>query len=694
MSPEQAQGRTLDRRTDIWAFGCVVFEMLTGTRPFQGDNVTGILAAVIKQEPDWERLPAGTLPAVASLLRRCLRKDVTRRLRDIGDARIEIQEAIEGPGEAAVRAPTARTRTPRWLPAALVLATVLGAVAIFVVTWALLVLRPQPAAPVIEFPISAAEGTSFRDFPPAISPDGAVVFVAAAPDQPSQLWLRQLDSAEARPLPGTEGGYFPFWSPDSRNVGFFVDTLLKRTDTRGGPPQEVADIGTLGRGGTWNQAGEILYGRFVDGLYVVPAGGGGTPLQVSLATPSSGDRLPQFLPDGRRFIFFRPPGETNTGGVMLASLDDPTPRLLVESSAHGRYVEPGYLLFARGSTLLGQPFDADAGQLAGEPFVVVADVGGDGNLFTAFFDTSDMGLLVYRSGASTNDVVPTWYDRDGQNLGPALPPGDYQTPVLSRDGSRLAAQRNDPQTGVAHPWVFGLDSGLATSLTTGLDSRVPVWSPDGRRIIFATSLDGNRALYVVSSTAPDTEELLYQRGQSTTPTDWSRDGQHVLFGSGGDIFALPMEGDREPIALTSSDAHESAAHFSPDGQWVAFAASDASGVDQVYVKSFPPTDDVFPISSGGGTWPLWRDDGREIYFQSPDDQIMAVPVEVQDGQMAPGRARELFRPDMAGPRPRRNYYDATGDGQRFLILAPLDVGDAPQDDPLTVTVNWLERIGR
>jgi eukaryotic-like serine/threonine-protein kinase len=371
--------------------------------------------------------------------------------------------------------------------------------------------------------------------------------------------------------------------------------------------------------------------------------------------------------------------------------------LLMAGTSNGVYVESGHLLFVQKDTLFGQSFDPATARLSGTPFVVTRGVGESPGGFKSMLDCA-AGVLAYRASPLREFVLPTWFDRSGTNLGPALPAEQYLAPVVSPDGKQLAAHRVDQATGNWDIWVSRIDTKIARRLTThAADDQAPIWSRDGRQIVFASLRDTlQRDLYLISATAPDTETLLLRTPNYKTATDWSPDGKHVLYpeviNSQSDLLAFSIEGDRKPIAVAATKFTERSGHFSPDGKWVTYD-SNATGRDEIYITSFPPSREVVQVSSAGGTWPIWSADGREIYYLSGSDEVMAVPVRFENGVPAPGVPTRVFQARIGGARVVRNFYDYSPQTRQFLIVAPAE-NQTADDTPIKIVVNWRPAPGR
>ncbi|HXQ26723.1 MAG TPA: protein kinase [Candidatus Acidoferrales bacterium] len=706
MSPEQAKGKAVDRRADIWAFGCVLYEMLTGKMAFQGETVTDTLAAVIRAEPDWSRLSAATPPHVRVLLRRCLQKDPKQRLRDIGDARIALEEVLSGaPQDASVGASALRRPWFAW-----------GAAAVFLLAFSgvsFVHFRERstaPAAEAIRFEIPVPEKTTL---PPngvfSLSPDGRqLAFFAAGADNIYRLWVRPLGSLEARPLPGSESPQFPpfIWSPDSRYIAFDAGGKLKKVDISGGPPQTVCDLRALEVGGSWNSDGVIILGQAPGGLARVSAGGGSASPLTTLDS-SRGEIqhvFPSFLPDGRHFIYLRTSIKPENSGVYIGSLDakpeeQDSKRLL--ATTYGTAFVPssdpgtGQLLFMRDGTLMAQPFDIHRMELVGEPATVAEQVG----FFIdfGFFSASTNGVLAYRTGGSGATSQVTWFDRQGKALGTVGEP-DYTTALsLSPDGTQAAVSRRDSIGFNETLWLLDLSRGASTRFTFGPSFDIdPIWSPDGKRIVFDSNRSGVYDLYMKLASGVKDEELLLKSSENKRPTSWSRDGRFLLYTASDtktareDLWVLPLEGDKKPFPFLRTEFNNYAGQFSPDGHWVAYV-SDESGHNEIYLRTFSPGSSgtaadaggKWLISANGGSQPRWRRDGKELYYLAPDGRLMAVEIATNPVLRA-GVPKALFQTPPHAEIIRGYQWDVTPDGTRLLYLAPTKQGAAP----FRVVLNW------
>jgi len=706
MSPEQAQGKQVDRQTDIWAFGCVLYELLTAKRAFPGENTTQTIAAVLRSEPDWQKLPQATPPPIRELLRRCLQKDQSRRLHSAADAALEIEDARSAPASVELSAAPVVPHRPgwgqmmRWAVAAVAL---LLAVALSV--W---YLGRRPAQPeIMRLSVATPGMASYL----SVSPNGKYLTFSAADSSGRPLiWIRPVDSLTARPLPGTEHAAFrTFWSPDSRYLGFFADGKLKTVDVSSGTVQNVAEA-LSGRGGTWNRDGTIVFAPQVNGglARVSEAGGVVSPVTtLDSSRQETGHRYPQFLPDGRHFVYFAATEQRENAGIYVASLDSKGTHRVLGAESLAAYSPPGYLLFLREEALMAQPFDADRLELTGEPVHVADGVVQYRLAAIADFDVSETGVLAYIDAASLNTRL-VWFDRSGKELGTIGPPleyGNLVTPELSPDGKRIAMAPG-PQ-GSEDLWLWDVAGGTTSRFTfdPARDSS-PQWSPDGSRIIFRSNREGRRRshLYEQTSSGEGNEVRLYENAGNFNLNlhDWSSDGRFVVYATVGentgfDLWALPLSGDsgpagveaRKPFAYLQTEGNQSQAQFSPDGRWMAYVSNE-SGRDEVYIQSFPTPGSKRQVSAGGGVQPRWRRDGSELFYLANDLKLMAVPVgsDPAMGRLEIGSPTTLFETRLSyrgtAALEMRQSYDVTADGQRFLLNLPANESGST----ITVILNW------
>jgi Tol biopolymer transport system component len=704
MAPEQLEGREADARSDIFAYGAVVYEMLTGHRAFEGRSQAALIAAILHTDPkDPSTVVPSLTPAVDQFLRTCLRKNPDERWHSAHDMLIALRW-LAHEGLATRRGALSPGRGGRaGLFAAL-------AVALVSLSAGLFFLRSAPSAtpaPRARFDVALPEqlGLDWPDWP-NVSPDGQHLVFTARLQGTRQLWMRALDGV-VRPLAGTEGAAFPFWSPDSRTVAFFAGGRLKKVDVAGGPVTTLADAFSVGRG-AWS-AGTILFAPRVNGpIHAVPDGGGTSRAVTTLddAKGETGHQFPRFMPDGRHFLF------TAAGrqpGVYLASLDQGSVKPVLRSFTATAFVPPGYLLFNRQRTLMAQPFDAAAGEVRGNAVSIADPVAGGA------FSASDAGTLVYRpGGGSQNNLV--WFGRDGRRTGTVGEPAHYQQIVLSPSGRRAAAQRVDADTGNADLWVVDVETAIASRMT--LDPAMdgdPVWAPDERSLAF-TSFRGGPGTIWLWDFVSGRESLLFDltASQTTGPSllpdedappslaparipegiavdDWTRDGETLVVRTlGRALFKVPMKGERTAQMLADTPFVEDQSQVSTDGHWIAFN-SDESGRWEVYVARFPAMTDRRQVSIAGGMQPRWRRDGRELFYLSLDGVVMAADISDTGprGGLAAGAPRALFQTRLS-PSPNVPQYDVTADGTRFLVLEPARSGG----EPVTFLLNWTAGLAQ
>jgi serine/threonine protein kinase/Tol biopolymer transport system component len=708
MSPEQARGKPVDKRADIWAFGCVLFEMLTSRKAFEGETLSDTVAAIVKNDPDWRGLPRGTPSAVQLVIARCLRKDPAQRLHDIADGRLQIEEALNQPVGTAAAVSPARSRREwaAWLAAGLFLGAALFLAA------RLYAVRPSinsSSADAISFPVFPPDNTAFSgagnttvNVPSfSLAPDGhALVFSAGAPGARPTLWLRSLDHMSARQLPGTEDAQNPTWSPDSRWISFVADGKLKKVQAAGGPVQVILQTSTDFRGSTWAADDTILFGGGREILSVNASGGPTAAVTIIDAAHQEGaHRTPQALPDGHHFlysIFGRRPDHV---GVYAGSLDGRTKKALIPVTTSAIYAPPGYVLFVDGDTLLGQGFDAERLELHGEPFLVAEHVGRD-TTFASAVSASRTGTLAY-AGTLAQIGRLTWMDRRGHPFSSTgTPEGDYADFRLSPDDTRLAAALFDPKTNVVEMWLMDLARGSHSRVSAGGGVTASgLWSPDGTRLTFRTGRNGFIEFYQRSAAGGGDDRTVlsleaYEASQipspNLVPTDWSPDGRQIIFSvsapaSSSDLWLLPLGENGRPTKFIASPAQKMHANFSPDGRLVAYTSNE-SGRFEVYVETVPRSDRKWPVSTNGGYEPRWRADGRELYYLSEDRKLMAVAVGAGPSFAIPKLLFQTHVP--AGVSPNRTHYVPSRDGQRFLVNIAVE---APVS-PITVVINWTSGL--
>jgi serine/threonine protein kinase len=698
MAPEQARGKAVDKRVDIWSFGVVLAEMVSGKSPFQGEDVTEMLASVVKTEPELHEVP----PQLKRLIRKCLEKDPKKRLRDIGD----VWDLLHEPPKET------KAATPSVLPWAIAGVLLLAAAALAVLHFRETVPEPRAVEFIMDPPAETVLSNYYAGYAP--SPDGRYIVYTAggASNTTASLWLRSLDSATARMLPGTENSNAPFWSPDSKSIVFYSNGKLRRVEISGGTPLTLCDavMDPVTTVGTWNRDGLILFGSS-KGLQQISVSNSSSPTPlttVNTQAKETGHGYPQFLPDGQRFLFFVASSEPNVQGMYISSLKDPSKRdLVVRTAAKAVYVPPrdtfpGYLLWMQEQSLVAQRFDVDSLQREGEPVLISAEVGLNPNLaIRASFWASDAGLLAYFKGPERDKRPIGIFSREGKQLLES-PPDVVLDVDLSPDGSRMVVAREENVSGGAANrdiWIRDLTRGVMTRLTfnSGFDG-LPVWSPDGKWIAYASErADGIRQIYRKDASGAGQEELLSSGSSGKFLLDWSKDGKFILYreqnsGTGRDLMAFAVDGERKPFPVVQTPFQEFGGSISFDGKWVAYLSND-TGRNEVYVQSFPGADGPggrWQISRDGAQDVRWRGDGKELYFQSLDGKIMAATLQTGPQGVVGETPRMLFPAKYRiGPL---HEFDVSADGQKFVLI--VDTRSDALANRLTVISNWQATVGK
>jgi Tol biopolymer transport system component len=684
MSPEQARGKSVDKRTDIWAFGCVLYELLTGKQAFQGEDVTEILAAVVKTEPDWQAVPSAVPAKVRDLLRRCLQKDKTMRLRDAGDARIEIHEALTSPAPNVPAVPTLPA-VPAWRQVAVAGIVLLAGAAIAgVAVWKL---RPGSPQPVSRLAVPLPPGESLRMLNTqvlALSPDGSRIAYVSSRAGKQQIYLRAFDSMESKALSGTEGAESLFFSPDGKWLGFSAGGKLMKVSMSGGAPLSICEAQNP-RGVTWGDNGTIVFapGFGVSGLSQVSAAGG-KPQAITSRDPTAeeeADRWPQLLPGGRAVLFTAWNRNLDDAQIIVQRLDTRERRIILQGGTDPRYVPSGHLVYARAGTLMAVPFDLSRFQVTGEPIPVAEDV----SLATegvAQFDISRTGSLVYVPGdLQGNGRRLVWVDRKGKEQPLEAPPRNYLNPRLSPDGQRVAVTIQGANDDV---WVYDIPRQTLSRLTSQARSLNPIWTPDGKRIIYRSNRTGILNMFWKAADGSGEEERLTVSQSNQWPSAVSPDGQALAFvSSGRDLWILNLTGDRKSHPFQKTRINENSPSFSPDGRWLAYT-SDESGLNEVYVQPFPAGGRKVQISTEGGEQARWARSG-ELFYRN-GDKIMSIALTTQPTLVA-GKPRMVFE---GGYEPGSGY-DVSQDGQRFLMLKPVE-SQASAPTQINVVLNWFEEL--
>ena len=699
MAPEQLEGKEPDARTDIFALGAVLYEMLTGKRAFTGRNQASLIAAILSSEPApvsaLQPLSPTTLDRVVA---KCLAKDPDDRWQSAGDLATELKWIADSPVAAESAGRGGRRLWPiAWL--ALGAAMALAAVAF--------VRRPPDAPPVVATAVTAAllppPGIEYsfdaEQGPPALSPDGQrLAFVGSRKDGRQSLWVRELSRPVARELPDAEGAAYPFWAPDSRRLAFFARGRLSVVDVAGGTARTLCAV-SYPRGGTWGPGDVILFAGQWEAIQRISASGG-EPVSVTKLDKEVSHRFPHFLPDGAHFLYIGFPfsrglGETT---VYLGSLEKAQPRVLMKTSGDVLYAPPGWILFYRERGLVAQRLNLGTLTLEGEPLPLVEPV--RALLTTAGMSVasvSDTQALVYQEGVSGTYAQLEWYDRAGRTLGVVGHPGDRLRPRLSPDGRRLAADALDPENPASSRdlWLFDLGRGLETRFTFEAgNERWPLWSTDGQHIVYSSNDEAGPVVYQKPANGTGAAEIVFRSDINHLPTDWSPDGRFLALQSlvpgtrtNWDIWVYSFE-DKAARPFVESAYAEQGPTFAPDGRWLAYS-SDESGRPEVYVQPFPGPGSKSRVSTSGGWQPRWRGDGRELFYREPDGRFMAVPVTIKAGALEAGTPQPLFAV-RTNPIPGTQY-DVARDGQRFIVSVPTQAEGA---SPLTLVLNWPALLQR
>jgi serine/threonine protein kinase len=687
MSPEQTRGQMVDKRADVWAFGCVLFEMLSGRSAFAAGTLPDTLAAIVHRDPDWTLLPATVPSPVLRTLRRCLEKDLKRRLRDIGDLRFDLEDTSSVAATPAPSGTSSAVRIRRlWL---IVSALVVAGVA---TTW---LTRPFFRGPDVNvrplrLSVTAPPGVRVREGS-SISPDGRNVAFVGRASGVERLWIRPLDSLSSRELLGTETATFPFWSPDSRFVAFFATGKLKRVDVETGVITVICDVG-LGRGGTWNEQGTIIFNSVNDGPLLTVSAGGGKPTPLTTLDTSrqeNSHRWPFFLPDGRRFLYFIRASDADAGGVYLGSLDDPVEKIRILNAPSNAVFSPpgeqrpGYVAWVRDGNLMAQPFDLGTRRVAGEPVALAPGVRFNPAGRNGEISVSSDGTLVYGT-ESDAEYRLTWIARDGKPLATIGQPAPYETASLSPDGTQVAVW----QGGIA---VIETSRGIATPVVGGWWG---AWSPDGQRLAFTTGPSGPPNVFTIPVNGHGERERLTESPNTQIVLDWSRDGRFLIYAeqpndpasaTKSGLWVLPLA-DRKPFQLVQTAYRQAHAQFSPDGRWIAYTSTE-SGRAEIHVQSFAGGRMKWRISTNGGDFPRWRPDGSELLYVAPDQTLMSTLVQRAADTIQFGQPSPLFKLTF----PAANWgsisgspYDIAADG-RLLGFTP--AGDSGAEE-LVVLSNW------
>jgi eukaryotic-like serine/threonine-protein kinase len=634
MSPEQARGREVDRRTDIFSFGCVLYEMLTGRAAFEGEDVTEILSRVLQREPDWTLLLSNLPPSIPRLLRLCLQKDVKKRRQTAADVRIDIEEALEEPVAAAMPAavavaPVSRTRERVWI------AIALAAILLSAAVWTLKPAVRSANSAIARLSVALQPGDRVGDLENpalAMSADGTVLAYVGIRDDTQQLYLRSLDSLESKPIPGTEGASNPFFSPNGQWIGFFAQGKLRKVSVTGSATQTLCEAAN-GRGGSWGTDDTIYFAPTPISAIWKVSDSGGTPQQVTTLDRSKGEishRWPQVLPGGKTVLFSARTGPGwDEMNIEAQSLQTGERRVLMKGGETGRYVSAGYLVYTRTDALMAAPMDlARLEVTSGAPVVLAETVrtGGEG----AQYAMSDSGVLAYVAGDTRRfERRLVWVDRKGDVEPLSAPTRNYGRPQTSPDGHHAAVEISGGTIGI---WIYDFSRTTLTPLTSAGSSQASTWTPDGNHVAYRGTRTGFRNLFWKAADGTGDEERLATSENTQTPGSWSPDGKWLAYHeasstTGNDIWVLPVNGDRKPQVFLRTPFQEGNPRFSPDGRWVAYESTE-SGRNEVYARPFPGSGAKSQISTQGGTEPVWSRNGRELFYLN-GDKMMAVDTATQ-----------------------------------------------------------------
>jgi serine/threonine protein kinase/Tol biopolymer transport system component len=699
MAPEQLEGTETDARTDIFALGCVMYEIATGRAAFAGKTKASLIAAILASEPTpITSLQPLTPTALERVVKTCLAKDPDERFQSAHDVKLELKWIAEAGWQADVPASVIARHKRRERIAWIATAVVTLAALVFAFGYSQ---RTPSEERLLRSFILPPEKTTFvtaglQSGPVAVSPDGQrLAFTAEDSSGKHLLWVRPLDSLSAQPLAGTEGASFPFWSPDSRYLGFFAGEKLKKVDGAGGPVLTLCDAPN-GRGGSWSRDGIIIFtpATYAPLLRVSDAGGATTPAtKLDESRSEASHRWPYFLPDGRHFLYLARsiPSVNSQQAIYAGALDSPEKKLILDAESNAAYSPPGYLIFWRDGNLMAQRFDAKRLELTGTAFPIAEDVQYIWNRSEAIFSLSQNGILTYQGGDVGGMTRLVWHDRSGKQLGLVGDPDFLFGPRLSPDGRRLAVTVFARRNRTPSIWLYELSRGVRTRFTFDVAAAGnPVWSPDGSRVVFASARKRQNDLYVKPSSGTSDEELLLGGEEDKIPRSWSSDGRFIAYEQldtkgKHTIWILPLSGDRKPFPFRQTQFDELDPQFSPDGRWIAYYSTE-SGTFDVYIAPFPGPGGKFQVSTGGGITPSWRRDGKELFFLTLDGELMAVDVKSKGSTLETGAVRQLFqthRVTVSGPQ-----YDFPANAERFIV-ASAGEGDS---SPITLVVNWTAAL--
>jgi eukaryotic-like serine/threonine-protein kinase len=725
MSPEQVQGQDTDHRTDIFSLGVILYELLSGQSPFKGVHETAIIYEIVNVDAaPMSSLKPEIDAELDAIVLECLAKEKTDRYQSVAEVAKELRRfKRESSKQRVSRVSVAREayrpsgvqslqnselaepvgRNVGWLTRPMPWMLACGVLLLASLALAVVHFRETVDVRVVRSSILPVEKTNFVASGGghlALSPDGRMLAYSARDSLGKiLLWVRPLSAVSGQAMSGTEGAEYPFWSPDSRFIGFFATGKLKKIEATGGPPQSVCDAAS-GRGGSWSREGIILFAAATNTPIFRVSAAGGDPVAVTVLDTlrhENSHRWPYFLPDGKHFLFFARAavgGMNESDAIFSASLDSAEKTKLIIRASSSMAYAGGLLVFMREQSLMAQPFDADRLQTTGDAFPIAEQIQYDGSFNRANFSISENGILAYQSGFAVGGRMLTWYDRTGKKLGVVGKLGEYFTPRLSPDGKRLAVDLYDPQSRNIDVWLCDIGRDVWTRFTFDLAiDRWPVWSQDGSRIFFSSNRkNGHYDIYQRSSGGAGNDELALSSGQDKVPTNVSADGKFLAYYTTGstktqsDLWVLPLSsqgagGDRQPIQFLQTEFTEQAGVFSPDGRWLAYVSNESSK-SHVYVRPFPGPGGKYQVSTVSGARPRWRKDGKEIFYLADDNKLMAAEVKSSGASFEVGVVHALFE---THPYQLGQAYDCTADGQRFLVNT---IAGEETSSPVTLVVNW------
>ena len=699
MAPEVLQGAEADARSDIFSLGCVLYEMVTGRRAFEGKSQLSVLTAILEEDPDLvsQASPASP-PALDHVVKTCLEKNPEERFQTAQDVKLQLKWiAGGGSAQSGTAGPAAKASRLGWIVAA---AAILVA---FALTMAYFKVASRPA-PVVRSSILPPPGTSFVTMVPAsgpavISPDGTRLAFSARDEKGKVvLYVRALSGGTAQPLSGTDDAMYPFWSADNREIGFFAQGKVKKIRADGGPVQALCDASN-GRGGAWNQDGVILFAPSATSALMRVSSAGGTPepaSKLNMNNRENSHRWPHFLPDNQHFLYWaRNSLGTQEQELFVGSLGSLQPKLILKGVTTASFAS-GHLLYMREQTLLAQPFDTSRLELHGEITPIAEHVAINGATTVPEFSASETGTLVYQTGDALGAWDLLWFTRDGKPAGAVAQQERFYYPSLSPDGHRLAASLFNGTQGIADIWIFDLLRGTKSRFTFGPGTQhSATWTPDGKTIYYSSNAKGANHIYSKPADGSGREQTILETPETAeVPYALSPDGRYLLYThrllsdqpNNTDVYVLPLFGDRKPIPVVQTPFDDTNPVMSPAGKWIAYQNNE-SGRNEVYITDLPGGGAKWQVSSGGGADAQWRGDGKELFFLDPSDNLMAVDVDTSGGTPRLGVPHALFQ--AIGVQRQVGTFVVSGDGKRFLVNS----GNAkPSAEPLTLVTNWTAEL--